>query len=235
MTKPIVLVFGAGGAIGKAIATWFDGQGYEVWAGSRDAANKHTDKYFKNFTFNPDISASSLALSKRSVASVVWAQGANLNDNIRNLDINAHRTLYEANVTYVILGLQWLLKNNLLAQSARLCIISSIWQNLAKQDKLSYCVTKSALQGLVQSLAIDLGAEGYIVNAVLPGAIDTPMTQTNLSAMQIAELERLTPLGHLATLDDVANLVGFLCSSNNTGITGQFIAADKGFSNARII
>ena len=74
-----------------------------------------------------------------------------------------------------------------------------------------------------------------MVNAVLPGALDTPMTRANLSAAQINALQVSTPLGSLASLEDVANLVGFLCSENNTGITGQFIAADRGFSHARII
>jgi hypothetical protein len=143
--------------------------------------------------------------------------------------------MYAANVTYILLSLQALLKRNLLAPSARLCIVSSIWQNIAKQNKLSYCVTKSALQGLVQSLLIDLGASGYIVNAVLPGPLDTPMTRANLSAEQLHRLEETTPLRSLATLEDVCNLVGFLCSQDNVGITGQFIAADRGFSYARII
>jgi hypothetical protein len=96
-------------------------------------------------------------------------------------------------------------------------------------------VTKSALKGLVQSLTVDLGKKGYLVNAVLPGALDTPMTRANLSEKQINNLEMSTPLGCLATLDDVCNLSGFLCSTNNTGVTGQFIVADRGFSYAKII
>jgi len=70
---------------------------------------------------------------------------------------------------------------------------------------------------------------------VLPGALDTPMTRANLDENQLRRLEEMTPLGSLSTLDDVCNLVGFLCSQNNTGITGQFVAADRGFSYARII
>jgi NAD(P)-dependent dehydrogenase (short-subunit alcohol dehydrogenase family) len=124
---------------------------------------------------------------------------------------------------------------NSIADSARLCIISSIWQNIAKPNKLSYCITKSALQGLVQSLVVDLGGNGCLVNAVLPGALDTPMTRINLNETQLNALENMTPLGSLPTLNDVCNLVGFLCSQDNTGITGQFITADRGFTHARII
>jgi NAD(P)-dependent dehydrogenase (short-subunit alcohol dehydrogenase family) len=123
----------------------------------------------------------------------------------------------------------------LLQEDARLCVISSIWQNIARQKKLSYCITKSALQGLVQSLSIDLGKHGKLINAVLPGALDTAMTKANLSQEQISLLESTTPLGSLPNLTDVTGLVAYLCSPQNTGITGQFIAADRGFSNARIL
>jgi NAD(P)-dependent dehydrogenase (short-subunit alcohol dehydrogenase family) len=165
----------------------------------------------------------------------VWAQGQNFNDNIHTFSASAHDDMYRANVVYIMKTLQALLARGLLAPPARLCVISSIWQNIARQNKLSYTVSKSALQGLVQSLAIDLGGDGHLVNAVLPGALDTPMTRNNLKPEQIKLLENLTPLGKLPTLDDVCNMVGFLCSPDNSGITGQFIAADKGFSYAKIL
>jgi len=63
----------------------------------------------------------------------------------------------------------------------------------------------------------------------------TPMTRRNLSAEQIDRLTSATGFGRLASLEDVANVVCYLCSSENTGITGQFIAADLGFSRVRIV
>jgi enoyl-[acyl-carrier-protein] reductase (NADH) len=60
------------------------------------------------------------------------------------------------------------------------------------------------------------------------------MTKKNLSKMEIENIKRITPLKSLATLEDIAKLVFFLCSKNNSGITGQFITVDRGFSNARI-
>ena len=106
---------------------------------------------------------------------------------------------------------------------------------MAKQDKLSYTVSKSAIKGLVSSLVIDLGFNGAMINAVLPGVLDTPMTKSNLSEEQIDNIKKITPLKSLPSLIDVVNMVGFLCSDQNTGVTGQFIKVDKGFSNARII
>lgn len=166
---------------------------------------------------------------------VCWAQGANTNDSIYNVDLRVHRELYDANCTYILVTLKALLEEGFLAKSSRLCIISSIWQELARQSKLSYCMTKAALQGLVLSVAADLAPAGHLINAVLPGAVDTPMTRQNLTADQIRILSAATGHGRLVTLPEVSAAVCFLCSPENTGISGQFLAADLGFSRVRIV
>lgn len=237
--KPMghLLVFGATGSIGSAICKSFLADGYQVTAVSRRPIQENISDKCNWIEWNVDSKKefAFVGVHDQSVEAVVWAHGMNINDSILDFDLNQHMQMYEANVTSILISLQTLVSKNLLAPNARLCIISSIWQNLARQNKLSYCVTKSALQGLVQSLAIDLGKNGVLVNAVLPGALDTPMTRSNLSAEQITKLEELTPTGSLATLEDICGLIKFLCSSSNTGITGQFIKADRGFSHARII
>jgi NAD(P)-dependent dehydrogenase (short-subunit alcohol dehydrogenase family) len=167
--------------------------------------------------------------------SICWAQGANVNDSIYNVDVAKHLEIYSANCLYILVTLRALLEHKLLAPASRLCIISSIWQNLARQSKLSYCVSKSALQGLVLSSSADLAADGHLINAVLPGALETPMTRKNLTANQIDRLSSATAFHRLPALNDVASLVCYLCSPENTGITGQFIAADLGFSHVRIV
>jgi NAD(P)-dependent dehydrogenase (short-subunit alcohol dehydrogenase family) len=231
-----VLVLGATGSIGSAVVDWFIAQQYEVIAISRNRPETCTSNNVTWLQWDRSENINVFSeLKEDSINAVVWAQGANFNDDIITFDVGAHQSMYEANVVYILLSLQMLIKKNILSHSARLCVISSIWQNLARQNKLSYCITKSALQGLVQSLTIDLGKSGHMINAVLPGALDTPMTRANLDEQQLRRLEEMTPLGSLSTLDDVCNLVGFLCSQNNTGITGQFIVADGGFSYARII
>ena len=227
-----VAVFGASGAIGGALTDWFLAHDYEVVAFNRTGvAPAGSNARWVEW----DGVGAFPQLDEPSFNAAVWAQGANCSDDIRSFDLDAHQQLYAANVTYILLSLQALLRQNMFAPRARLCVISSVWQNIARQNKLSYCITKAALQGLVQSLTIDLGVEGHLINAVLPGALDTPMTRANLSDAQITRLEGMTPLGALPALTDVSNLVGFLCSPANTGITGQFVAADKGFSYARIV
>jgi len=235
----LALVFGASGSIGSAICDHLKTQGFNVIGVGRENVGAPSSNLDSWVAWNENSLEFSKSIEKHlagnGLDAIVWAQGANLNDDIDSFDLTTHLQMYEANVTFILRSLQALLKVGCLAKNARLVVISSIWQNIARQRKLSYCITKSALQGLVQSLSIDLGKQGILINAVLPGALDTPMTRANLQENQISTLEGATPLQSLPHLSDVTGLVAYLCSPSNTGITGQFIAADRGFSNARIL
>lgn len=232
------IIFGASGSIGRAICTRLKKDGNSIIGVGRAAPENCVDcNDWVQWGQDSELFLSELkqVLDGALISSVIWAQGMNFNDEVKSFNLEKHLQMYEANVTFIISSLQLLQKAKYLANDARLCVISSIWQNIARQNKLSYCVTKSALQGLIQSVSIDLGKEGLLINAVLPGALDTEMTHANLAAAQIDVLKSATPLRSLPDLNDVTGLVSYLCSSQNTGITGQFIAADRGFSNARIL
>ena len=234
----VTLVFGASGSIGRAICNRLQQQGFRVIGSGRSERPLELSFLpWVQWTQDSQVFATQLdeSLAGSKIDSVIWAQGINFNDQVEDFDLPRHLEMYEANVTFILITLQLLLDKSLLSRSAKLCVISSIWQNIGRQNKLSYCITKSALQGLIQSLSIDLGKNGILINAVLPGALDTEMTRKNLSTTQIQCLENATPLKSLPDLSDVTGLVDYLCSASNTGITGQFIAADRGFSNARIL
>jgi NAD(P)-dependent dehydrogenase (short-subunit alcohol dehydrogenase family) len=91
-------------------------------------------------------------------------------------------------------------------------------------------VTKSALEGLVKSIAIDCAEEGLAINAVLPGVIDTPMTRTMLDSKQLRAIESSTLGGSLATPSEVAEVTSWLLSQKSSGVNGQFITVDKGWT-----
>ncbi len=235
------LVFGASGAIGSAIAARFAAEGWEVTGVSRGGTADATDPAwdairplaYDPFGATPE-SESALAAGG-PYGAVCWAQGANGTDNVYNVDLDRHLALYQANCLYILATLKFLLDEKLLAPGARLAVVSSIWQNLARQDKLSYCMTKAALQGLVLSASADLARDGMLINAILPGALDTPMTRKNVAPAQLEKLSGATYFNKLPALEDVSRLALFLCSPQNTGITGQFIAADLGFSHVRLL
>lgn len=234
--KRNLLLFGAAGAIGCAVAECFTANGWRVMGVSRSP--RMSDASVASW-IAADLSCGvvdpAVLDGEDSYQAVCWAQGANLNDSVYNVDTEAHLDLYRANCVYVLSSLKLLLNRRLLDKPARLCVISSIWQEIARQNKLSYGMAKSALRGLVLSAAADLAVDGHLINAVLPGALDTPMTRANLSDEQIGRLTSETQFGRLPQLRDVAGLVHYLCSDANTGITGQFIAADLGFSHVRIL
>jgi NAD(P)-dependent dehydrogenase (short-subunit alcohol dehydrogenase family) len=231
-----ILVFGATGAIGQSVVEASLARGWDVTAVARKLPSA-TSPHITSLALDPlvDGFAASQLSAGAPFTSVCWAQGANVNDSVYNVDATKHLEIYRANCLYILVTLKALLEHNLLAPASRLCIISSIWQNLARQSKLSYCVSKSALQGLVLSASADLAADGHLINAVLPGALETPMTRRNLTADQIDRLSSATAFNRLPALTDVASLVCYLCSPENTGISGQFIAADLGFSHVRIV
>ena len=230
-----VLIFGASGTLGTALAQTFSAQNWTVIGVSRHQQQVQPDisRWIKWCCDEGEDCSS--GLDQNSIDAVVWSQGINFNDSIRTVDLDVHASMYQVNVLSILESLQQLLAGDVLTSNARLCVISSIWQDMARENKLSYCITKSALRGLVRSLAADLGPEGKCINAVLPGALDTPMTRANLTADQISRLQDITPLRSMPQMDDLCQVVEFLSSQRNTGLTGQFITADRGFSYAKYI
>ncbi|MHB1054058.1 MAG: SDR family NAD(P)-dependent oxidoreductase [Thiobacillus sp.] len=235
-SRKTVLLFGASGAIGSSIAGMFLSRNWNVVGVTRSVDSAHA-KGVSWIAADPlaNEGCGNVYDEHAPYHAVCWAQGGNVNDSIYDVNVDAHLQLYQANCVYILSSLKLLLQRNLLAKPARLCVISSIWQEIVKQNKLSYSMTKSALRGLVLSAAADLATDGHLVNAILPGALDTPMTRKNLTAEQISELAGATQFNRLPQLEDVSRLAMFLCSEENTGITGQFIAADLGFSRVRIL
>lgn len=232
--KQKILLFGANGSIGTAVRKKFIQKSWQVVSVTRgDAVDG------EQVSWNPLLDTSSKTIDQLhqygQFDAVCWAQGKNCNDSIFAFNLEQHREVFEANVVYILQSLSVLLNENLLKIPARLCVISSIWQNISRQNKLSYGVSKAALRGLVLSLANDLGVDGHLVNAVLPGALDTPMTRQNLSVDQLSKITSSTQFMRLPNLEDVSNAVYYLCSLENSGVTGQFVKIDLGFSDVRII
>lgn len=231
-----LLLFGGSGAIGQAIGDQARALGWSVTAVSRTEHADTADRTWVRY----DPTEDGFSLSDFSVHglfdAVCWAQGANRQDSVLDFDAVASAELYEANCLYIARSLNELLTAHLLNPAgARLCVVSSIWQERARQAKLSYTMTKAALGGFVRSASVDLAADGHLINAVLPGVLDTPMTHAALAPEQVRGVEQATPFNALPTPEGIARLVGFLCSDQNTVVTGQSITADLGFSNVRLV
>lgn len=230
MTNKKCLVIGASGAIGSAVVEQFVENKFQVWTSSRSVntnAKQQLQLLGKSETDRKSLQ------NAPTFDAVVWAQGANLNDNINNVDDAAFAELIQANVSFVVSTMSSLLASKKITNGARLCVVSSIWQQAIRPNKLSYSITKSALSGLVQSAALDLADQNILVNAILPGVLDTPMTRSVLSSEQINSVASRTGFARLVTPQEVAALCHFVCSEANTTLTGQSLVADLGFSNVR--
>ena len=221
-----LLLFGAGGALGTAIGTHLLGMGYTLntaGGSTLPGAASHLP-----LSYDAPFEASSLS-GLPSLEVVVWAQGVNCSDTVAAFEADDLQHLLQGNVLFIASSLQALLAAGKLGEGCRLVVVSSIWQLESRPGKFSYTVSKAALQGLVKSCALDLGPRGIVINAVLPGVLDTPMTRANLSAEQIATITAQSALGRLPQPEDIAAAVGFLASPTNRSITGQFLTVDAGF------
>lgn len=226
-TSPTALVVGGFGALGEAISSQLAADGASVLRASR---HPHPETPTA-ITLDDDASSAALPL----LQAVVWAHGVNVNDRVdTHTDADLAHVL-DANVVLVARQMRSLIAAGRLADGARLVVLSSIWEVVARPGKFSYTVSKAALGGLVRAAALDLAPHGILVNAVLPGVVDTPMTRAVLSPQQIDEVERSTGHRRMVAPEDVATLVSYLASPRNTGVSGQSIVVDLGFSVGRLV
>lgn len=100
----------------------------------------------------------------------------------------------------------------------------------------AYSAAKGGLTALTTHIACQYGAQGIRCNAVAPGVIQTPMTESRLQDERFRRLNtEMTPHQRLGTVDDVASTVAFLCSPGGSFINGQIIVVDGGWSATRYL
>ena len=107
----------------------------------------------------------------------------------------------------------------------RIVNVSSIAALTGNRGQVNYSAAKGALNSATKSLALEVASRGITVNAVAPGIIDTPMTESAFSAGDIA---RMVPMKRAGTPNEVADLIGFLVSTQAAYITGQIISINGG-------
>lgn len=222
------LIFGSSGSVGSYVCERLESICSNVFRTTHDI-----NKSSKNTLFVTSDSLLSLETIP-PVDIVVWCQGLNCNDSALVFDRSVHEKVMNVNTSFLPITLNALLTSKKLKSGSKLVVVSSIWEHHSKVNKLSYCMSKSAIAGFVKSVAIDLASQNILINGVLPGVIDNDMTRKMLTDSQISSIRDSTGFGRLITLNDVFSTIKFLVFEN-TGITGQSITVDLGFTNTRTI
>ena len=107
--------------------------------------------------------------------------------------------------------------------------ISSVIGQIGNSGQSNYAASKSAIEGLTRTLAVEFGSRNINVNCVAPGYIETDMTK-NLDEKIIQEMKKNIPLNKFGLTSDISETVCFLSSDLSSFITGQVINVDGGMT-----
>ena len=236
-----VLVTGASGDIGLAIAEMFAQNGYNVALhtfSKPDKAQKTAcelrDKYnVKTFSVQAD-------LSKENETDAMFEQ---LDNNFGKIDVLVNNAgvssvmmlcditvaewdrVHDINLKSAFLCSKKASENMVHNKWGRIINISSVWGVCGASCEVAYSSSKSALIGFTKALAKELAPSGITVNCVCPGIIDTKMN-SHLSQDEIASICEEIPVGRMGKPKEVAHAVLFLAHENSAYITAQSFNVD---------
>ena len=116
----------------------------------------------------------------------------------------------------------------LLDHGGRIVIVGSTAGQRGEAYHGDYAASKGALMSLVKGVAVELAGRAITVNCVAPGWIDTEMAELPYAEGGRAEIAETIPLGRVASVDDVAGPIVFLCSGLGRHITGEVLNVNGG-------
>ena len=242
-----IALTGAGSGIGRSIAKVLAERGYSLILLGRNLDNLQSTKgLLKNSEQHQcqtcDIRNS--AEIKRSLENVPSLYGLIANAGIggenRFGDQDRWGEIIDTNLTGTYQTIQAclpLIKKDR-APFKKIIIISSILARLGVPGYSAYCASKAGLLGLTRSLAAEHSGDGILINALCPGWVNTEMAQEGLQgfadALDISkdqaykEAMKPVPLGKMSQPEEVAKLVAFLVSEEQTSFTGQTLDINNG-------
>lgn len=217
---PTLFLTGGSGEIGSAIIKKFASQHFEIIAPSHQELDLSNNTKIENFMKNLGA----------PIHVFVHCAGFNTPKPAGTLSQQELETTMQINSLSFYQIIFHLLNHFKQLNHGHILGISSLYGEFSRKNRLAYAASKHALNGMIKTLALELGSHNIQVNGVAPGFIDTKMTRKNNDAAMIDNFKRKIPLGRLGTPEDIANISYFLCSNENTYINGQIITVDGGYS-----
>jgi len=254
LTSPVV-VTGAGSGIGQAVVLACARLGAEVAALDIDVTRAEAVATKATAAGSPmaigvecDVS---LEVSVRRAFDIVEERfggfaavcanaGVEVNGPLHSFELDQWKRVIDVNLVGMFLTCREALRR-LVARGATGSIVCTsspaAFVGFSGGGNSAYAASKGGVSAFVRSAAIDYASRRIRVNAVVPGATDTPLLLTSCSdeAAKAAERERITaaasaqiPLGRLARPDEVAAAVVWLLSSESSYVTGAHLVCDGG-------
>jgi len=118
----------------------------------------------------------------------------------------------------------------IMKSGSKIVSISSIAALIGFPSLTHYCASKGGVSSMIRALALELAPQKINVNAVAPGAIDTPGADETSNEEVKKQTIAAIPLARMGTIKDIANVVVFLASDKSNYMTGQTIIVDGGWT-----
>ena len=238
----VVLITGVAGGIGSATAQTFADAGWHVVGVARRQVD--TIPGVHHF-INADVS--DITESQRIFAEVADNEGR-IDALVNNAAIQICKPLMEtspdewdavmaSNLRSVYLAVRHT-HPLMRSQGGAIVNVSSVHAIATSANIAAYAASKGALVALTRALAIELAPDGIRVNAVLPGAVDTPMLRSGLTRGHLQganvqqlmqDLGRRTIMGRVGRPEEIAQAILFLADGDRSSfMTGQTLVVDGG-------
>ena len=240
-----VLITGAAGGIGEAIAKAFAKNGHDIilhyskseekaFSIKKDLESTYGVKVIPvkaDLCSNDEIEAlAKKALSEFGTIDVLINNAGIAHQELFQLcsDEKA-KEIFDVNIMSAMKLTKEILPTMIKNHSGRIINISSMWGICGASCEVHYSASKSALIGFTKALSKEVGPSGITVNCICPGFIDTKMN-AHLDEDSVREIVESTPMMRKGTGEDVAYLCEFLSSEKAGFITGQVVSVDGGYS-----
>jgi NAD(P)-dependent dehydrogenase (short-subunit alcohol dehydrogenase family) len=246
----VAIVTGASAGIGRATAKLFAAEGARVVVGARRAAELDSlvaeikaaggeavalagdvtsEDYAKGLV--------ALALERFGRLDIAFNNAGTLGEMGPSTDVSAQgwNDTLATNLTSGFLGAKHQIAAMQKSGGGSVIFTSTfVGHTFAFPGVAAYAASKSGLIGLTQALAAEYGPQGIRVNAILPGAVDTPMYRDmNNTAESQAFITNLHALKRVATPEELARSVLYLASDDSAFVTGTASLVDGGASITR--
>ena len=227
------VVTGATRGIGYAIAERLLKDGLEVIVTGTKKNGKHpagSSYYQVDFLDEDSTNKFINFLKKQQINILVNNAGINKISEFSSIDIEDFDRILRINLRAPFQICQAVIPYMEKIKWGRIVNLTSVFGNISKEYRAAYSSSKFGLDGMTVALAAEVSEKGILANSVGPGVIDTDMTREVLGDSGINKLKGQIPMKRLGQVSEIASLVSWLVSNENTYMTGQNLMIDGGFT-----